>query len=138
MKDQILDDDFTPIKNPGRYKIIKWTSLILLWVGILLFGIEGRITSENYILFGAIFLSIASILAFTNLKLGVRFTFIIIFLGIFNLIAFFPFTYEVGLRFFEFSFRIDLILVVIGIIHYFTNRKEIKLFVKSIFVGNID
>ncbi len=128
MEAELLDDDFILKDNKEpEPSIYNWLAIIILWIGMGLNLKNGLITDVQVIIAGALLIA-ASILTFKNFKLGVKLTFFIILIGIFSFVDFFPNKYELIIGIIKF----ELILLLIGIIHYFSNKKLLKPYLKNL------
>ncbi|MEL6867781.1 MAG: hypothetical protein AAFP19_25370 [Bacteroidota bacterium] len=128
MEKDLLDDDlFLQPTKKALPKIVNWTSLILLWLGI------GYTTSFSIIDDAQLFLAMSllctsALVSYFNFSWGSKLTLGVIVLGILNLVDFFP----VKLTF-HFGFPVEIILLTIGIVHYFTNRSFLDPMFRALF-----
>jgi len=127
MSTQILDEELIqkeviPVgKNWKNY-----LALSILWIGnltyICLFLLAESI-SDIRVLFTSLFLVGATIVTYKKFDAGVKFTFCLILLGVFHILLFFPIYYTFSFRVGSAMIVIDLILTLIGLVHYFTNKE---------------
>lgn len=131
MDTKILDDGFQIKEKRNKFQIVNWISLIILWIGIAQCGYVGTLGNPKVIAAISL-LTISTIITYVKYELGVKITLGIIILGILNLLDFSPTKYfiSLGINVIEIGFEISLI--IIGIIHYYTNRKELSKFLKDL------
>ena len=128
MENQILDDGFENRYDGNQIQFVHWISLIILWIGIAYTGFIGLI-GDIKVIAAIVLLVISTATTYFNYELGAKITFGIILIGIINLVNFFPIKYLISFG----ALGFELILLAIGIIHYFTNRKEVSKLLKAIF-----
>jgi hypothetical protein len=126
MEKDILDNDLTfKGENEFQPKLINWTSIIILWIGIA-YSIFNGLISDTQDIAAIILLAIATIISYLNFNIGVRITLGIILAGVVNLVNFFPHRYELYFAINGFEIGFELILFMIGLIHCLTNRKNLS------------
>lgn len=126
MKFEFTDNENGIIKA----KFSNWVSLIILWVGIIFNMAIDFEFSPKFIL-GLIFLSIATIATWVNYYLGAKSTFVFIILGIFNIVKYWPSLLTLNLEFSGFIIYIEAPILIVGFIHYFTNRKVLSVLINK-------
>jgi hypothetical protein len=131
MEHEILDDEFQVKEKRNQVQFINWISLIILWIGIGQFGFVG-ITDRPKVIAAIVLLIISTITTFAKYELGVKITLGIILLGVLNFVDFSPTKYFISFGINAIEIGIEFSLFVIGIIHYFTNRKELSKFLKDL------
>lgn len=133
MKDQILDDHF--VKNqPGRPRstLMNWSSTLFLWAGILACIAKGLYLDWQVLLAGAL-LGITTVISYLNFSRGVRMTFLLIGIGLFGGLTFFPIEYTMGIGFLQ----VNIMLLVVGLVHFYTNKDQLSTFLKGILKPDI-
>ncbi|MFT5834929.1 MAG: hypothetical protein ACI97N_002573 [Cognaticolwellia sp.] len=131
MEHEILDDEFQVKEKRNQMQFINWISLIILWIGIGQCGFVG-ITDRPKVIAAIVLLIISTITTFAKYELGVKITLGIILLGVLNFVDFSPTKYFISFGINAIEIGIEFSLFVIGIIHYFTNRKELSKFLKDL------
>jgi hypothetical protein len=122
MEKKILDDDLIlQDKNKVEPKLLNWVSILILWLGIGYCLFEGIITDMRVIA-GIVLLVIATLATYFKFELGVKITLGIIVIGVFSLVKYVPISYSCEFGFGVVGFAFELVILFIGIIHYFTNR----------------
>lgn len=136
MENQFLDEDLLPNKNNNiQSKILSWTSIVILWLGVGFSLSFGYLT--NHDLAAIILLAIVSLICKVNFEIGVKVTFGLILAGVFNLVDFLPIKYEMGFGTSAFAIRIDLILFLVLVIHYLTNKQYFAKYLDFIYKDTI-
>lgn len=133
MKDQILDDEF--IKNqPGRpkSKLMNWSATLFLWAGILA-CITNQLYLDWQVLLAGILLGITTIISYLNFPRGVRMTFGLILIGLFGGLTFFPIEFGFSIGFLS----VNIMLLIVALVHYYTNKAQLSVFLKGIFSPTI-
>ena len=123
-QDKAILDDHLAFKGEKivQPKLVNWTSIIILWIGIL-YSIFNGLIYQNKFITGIVMLLITTIFCFSNFKLGVKVTLGIIIFGVLDLVDFFPIKFNFEINGLGIGF--DFVLVIIGIIHFFTNREQL-------------
>ena len=135
MSREIIDIEFN-LEEEKEVQFINWVSIIILWLGIGHCGWKGLIF-ETQVMVAIIFLIISTLLTYFNYTLGIKTTLGIIILGMLALIQFFPVSYYWFFSLNGFGIGIDFFLLGVGLIHYFTNEKELSKFLKNLFNHDI-
>lgn len=135
MTDEILDNDvISKKKNPAQLTFKNWISLLILWFGIFNCAFY-HLIMDLQVLIAAILLLIATIISYLNFKLGVKLSMGLILIGALSLVQFFPHQFQIGFYILGIPIQFELLLFIIGIVHYRTNRPVLSEFLKSLF-GN--
>lgn len=132
MSSEILDDELIPV-NPHRnikYHLV-WASTFVLWIGIITCIVKGLL-GDAQIAISAALLLVITIVMLRNYQLGIKFILGLILLSIIGLLQFFPTQYEIGFYIGEIGLSIELISLAVGLLHYFTNKKELSVFMTSL------
>lgn len=108
-----------------KAQYINWISLIILWIGVAIYFINGFDLNTKFV-FGVFLLVISTILTGTNYVIGTKFTFVSIILGIFSLVNYWPSPYTLSFGIASIFINIEVLILIIGIIHYFSNRKVLS------------
>ncbi len=135
MNNQILDTDFIEETPRARPKIISWIPLILLWIGIASCGAMGLIFEADVIYASVLLLATSAVMYFKP-KIGKSITLLMILLGVFNVLAFFPITYSVGIKFVKFFLSIEVIMLAIGLLHMWINKDDLIPYLRKLFYGS--
>lgn len=135
MDDQILDTDFIEEARRARPKIISWIPLILLWIGIASCGAMGLIFEADVIYTSVLLLATSAVMYFKP-KVGKIITLLMILLGVFNVLAFFPITYNLGIRVVKFFLNIEVIMLAIGLLHMWINKDDLIPYLRKLFYGS--
>lgn len=133
MNQEILDSDLHEERDHQKPNLItSWLTLILLWLGIAASILVGYF-DHMAVWAATALLLLVSILTYFNAALGVKLTLVMLFLGVVNLIDFFPISYEV-----HSSIGLDLEFLMLGlaVLHYFLNRGVLSAFLSSPFRRN--
>jgi hypothetical protein len=129
MKEGTLDNIEITDSERTTNKLIRFFPILLLWIGTVWTLIISGFSSKEY-LTGLTLLLITTVMFFKHASEFIILSLIIMVLGTFGLISFFP--YEV---FLEFGIKaggegvglgIDLLLLGIGVCFIYINRKEIQ------------
>jgi len=121
MNNEILDEDLISKKeNNIQSKILSWTSIIILWFGIGYSFSFGYLTKQD--LAAIILLAVVSLICNINFEIGVKITLGLIIAGVFNMVEFLPIKYEISIGTDVFMISIDIILLLVLMIHYLTNK----------------
>ena len=129
---ELLDDSFRTVEERKQVNFINWISIIILWLGIGLCAING-ILGDVKVIVAIVFLIAATALSFYDYVLGVKVTLGITLIGTLNLISFFPIKQLISFGINNIAIGFEFILFGIGLIHYFTNREELREFLKDVF-----
>ncbi len=122
MEFETLDDDFgLEGINENKAGLLNWVSIIFLWIGIgSFFNVGSRFEEIFYGPF--ILVLIATILSYFKFNVGLVITSIILLLGIFSQVFLFPFQYVLSFGIGNFGFDIETITLLVGVIHFITNK----------------
>lgn len=118
------------VDKSKKANLINWISIFILWVG-LSYSIASGLANDIKVIFAIILLIIATSLTHFNYVLGVKVTLGIIIIGVFNLVDFFHIKYSIGFGINETDLGLELILLTVGVIHYFTNQSTLYTYLKS-------
>ena len=130
MKPDILDDSLVFEKeDEHRSDFLSWSAIILLWLGIIYSWYVGYLFLPSC-LSALCFLIFATILTYFKFEEGIVLSFFVIIAGFLNLITFFPIRYLITIG--SSSIRFDLILFLIGVLHFYANKSILKFFFKRL------
>jgi len=130
---QPIDNDLIPPSEKGNPNLIlRWTALIILWIGIA-FCVAVGLTSEPRVIVGMVLLALSTVMTYFKPEVGIKITLGVIVLGVVSLLTFSPFYYEVGIGIGNFRPSIQVLPLLIGILHFFTNKEVLAPFLKSMF-----
>lgn len=132
MNKEILDENLIKKNENNLTFLVSWIPLFILWIGIIFQIIYGFL-GDLKVLGALVLLIVATGLNYYNYKLGVKVTLGIILLGVVNLVCFIPNRYFIGFGVGSFIVEIELYLLLLAILHYFLNRKEISKFINEKF-----
>ncbi|MEM9544829.1 MAG: hypothetical protein AAGA77_02595 [Bacteroidota bacterium] len=125
MDHDILDIDLVEEhEHEFQPSIWNWIAVILLWLGLILCIVFGLHSLDVYA--AMISLSIISYVFWKNYQIGVKWIFAIIIAGIIGLLTFFPIFYSIGFEYNNSEISFDILLILIGGLHYFTNREMLS------------
>ena len=132
MEKGILDENLTfKDGNKIQPKLLNWVSIIILWGGIGYCYVNGIIT-EIQVIAGIFLLIISTIVTFFKYEVGVKITLGIIALGVLSLVKYFPISYSIGFGIGNFGLAFEMLIFLIGIIHYFTNKEILSKFLNGL------
>ena len=120
MKEQTLSGPL-PARKRNVYEFLPWTAPLLLWTGILLCLLEGY-HYDPRILTALALLTAATVITYFRTEAGVLLTLPVIISGILGLAVFFPLQFTAGFELGLFNLSFDLLLILIAIVHFATNR----------------
>lgn len=122
MEKEILDEDLVLKEgNKTHPKLVNWISIIILWGGIVHCFLNGIITNIQVIA-GLSLLIISTITMYFKYEIGVKITLGIIILGVLGIVKYSPISSLIGFRIMGFDFALEILAVITGIVHYYTNR----------------
>lgn len=107
---------------------MNWSTLLFLWAGLIA-CIADNGPLDWKVIVGVIFLFLTTTMSYTNFQRGVRTTMGLILLGLFGWITFFPVQYTISFG----AIRFDLMLLVVGLMHYYVNKPQLSAFFKGTF-----
>lgn len=125
-------DELAISKNKSQPTSLNWTSIIILWIGIVLCFFSG-IISDIQVILGIILLSLSTLITYYKYELGTKITFGIIVLGVLSIVKFFPSSYSIGFGIGDYGVSFEILIILIGIIHFITNRTILSKFLKETF-----
>lgn len=132
MEKDLIDDESTfKGKNKVKPKLVHWISIIILWGGIGYCFVNGIIT-EIQVIAGIILLTISTIITYFKYEIGVKITLGIIALGVLSLVKYFPISYSIGFGIGDFGLAFEMLIFLIGIIHYIINKEVLSNFLSGL------
>lgn len=132
MEKEILDDDLAfKEKITTTTKLVNWISIIIFWIGIGYCFVSGIIRDPEVIA-GIILLIVATITTYLKYELGVKITLGVIVVGVLSLVKYFPISYSISFGFGDFGLVFEMLVFLIGIIHYLTNKEITSSFLSGI------
>ncbi|MCB0662052.1 MAG: hypothetical protein KDC24_04895 [Saprospiraceae bacterium] len=131
---RILDEEMGLQNQPEDTSILRFSCLILLWLGMISCLFLG-LFSDPLVLSGLVFLIVASVFSFYNFLLGAKITLAALLVGTFNLAQFFPLQLHVsfGVESSGLWMGIDILMIGFIILLYLTNKPIFGPWVKRIF-----
>ena len=110
-----------PARRRNVSDFLPWTAPLLLWTGILLCLLQGY-HQDPRILTALALLTAATVITYFRAEAGVLLTLPVIISGILGLAVFFPQQFPAGFEMGLFNISFDLLLILIAIVHFATNR----------------
>lgn len=134
MREDILDY-IEPNDKKGKSKLLKLVPFLILVPGVILSSISGLLVNVQ-ILLGLIGVVLTAIVLIVNFRKGILFNGILLFLGCFNIINFYPYELAIGINFDGMKIGIDFILI--GLTSFFLNlnMEEFKPQFQNLIYGN--
>jgi len=133
MQQEILNNEsISPSEKGKPNPLLRWTALLLLWIGTA-FCIAARLTSEPRVFAGMVLLAFSTVMTYLRPEVGIKITLGVIVLGVVSLLTFSPFNYEVGIGIGNFRPSIQVLPLLVGVLHFVTNRETLTPFLKNIF-----
>ena len=132
MFSEILDEELIPVSPRRNVKYyLGWAPTFILWIGIITCIVKGLL-GDAQIAIAAVLLLVITLVMWRNYQPGIKFMLGLILLSIIGLLQFFPVQYEIGFYIGKIGLSVELISLAIGLIHYFTNKKELSAFLTSL------
>lgn len=132
MSSEILDEELIPVSPRRNVKYyLGWVPTFILWIGIITCIVKGLL-GDAQIAIAAGLLLVITLVMWRNYQLGIKFILGLILLSIIGLLKFFPAQYEIGFYIGKIGLSVELISLAIGLLHYFTNKKELSAFITSL------
>lgn len=125
MSTEIFEDTLVNEDKRKGAQIVHWISILILWAGIGYCGING-LWSEIKVVAGIVLLILSTGIMYFNYELGVKVAMGTILIGIINLVSFFPIKLFISFGIDAIEIGFEFLLFSVGVIHYFTNRKELS------------
>lgn len=120
----IIPDDLVAESNNFK----KFSPLFLLWIGIVLSMFLGNLCNTEFMT-GFILLIIATLLHYINAIEKLVMSLTIMILGTFGFIGYYPFDifieFGINIKDLHQGFGIDLLMIGIGFLYFYFNRREI-------------
>ena len=107
---------------------MNWSALLFLWAGVIAVLANNGPLDWKFMV-GVVFLFLTTTISYKNFHRGVRATLMLILFGLLGCINHFPVQYGVKLG----AFTFDLIFLVTGFMHYYSNRTQLSTFFKGFF-----
>lgn len=107
---------------------MNWSTILFLWAGMIA-CIANNGPLDWKVIVGVVLLFLTTTISYANFQRGVRTTLVLILLGLLGWITFFPVQYTISLG----SLRFDLMLIVVGFMHYYVNKPQLSAFFKGTF-----
>lgn len=128
----VLDDELSVEgQSKEKSKLINWTSIIILWGGLSYCFVDGSIT-ETKVIIGVLLLLVSTATTFFKYEVGTKITLGAIVIGVFSLAKYFPISYSIGFGVGGFSLTFEVLILLIGIVHYLTNKEILSKFVSGL------
>ncbi|WP_116108745.1 hypothetical protein [Lewinella sp. IMCC34191] len=121
MKEQTLNG-YAPVRKLHFQDLLPWTAPILLWIGIFLCLFESNFTDPR-VLTALALLSVATAITYYRSEAGALLTLPVIIAGVLGLAVFFPVQFSAGVELGLFNLNFDLLLILIAVVHFLTNRQ---------------
>ncbi|MGB3800677.1 MAG: hypothetical protein WA952_12755 [Lewinella sp.] len=121
MKEQTLSG-YIPARKLHFQDLLPWTAPILLWIGMALCLLENNY-SDARVLTALALLIVATAITYYRSEAGALITLPVIISGVLGLAIFFPVQFSAGIELGLFNLNFDLLLILIAVIHFVTNRQ---------------
>lgn len=134
-KDLLDEEDFV-LGNDTMQKGVKHLSgIIILWIGMVATILLGGFFDLKIQVSFTILIAV-SLFSFYNSRVGSIVVLGLILTSVFGLFEFFVFHFSFNMKIFGLSVYLNLLMVLIAVIHYYSNRQFIDAFMLSIFALN--